>query len=879
MFDLEREINKWKKDLLKHEVFEDGLLADIEGHLRDAYEAGRTAGLEEEAAFRAAADLVGPADRIAAEHRKNRLVALDRRSPFRPGRFMPALAGNYLKTAWRKARREKGYAAINLAGLAVGLACAILTLLYVRQELSYDAYHVHKDRIFRLVTGFQGGAYEAIAKVPGPWGPAVESEIPEVERAARLMLMNEVLVGRGQTRFYENGGMYADPSVLEVFTFPLLRGDPATALGRPGSVVVTESLARKFFGAEDPVGQTLTFDTKEDYQVTGVMRDVPAESHFRFDFLVSLATYANPMRDDWKWMQFYTYLLLEKDAPPRAVAAKIASLLSHHMEPADAGKFSPRLQKLTDIHLHSQLFREIQPNSDIANVLIFSAVALLILAIAAVNFMNLATARALSRAREVGVRKAAGASRRQLAAQFLAESVFVSAVAFMLALGLAALLLPLIAPLTGRTMRLFEPSQVGFLAAMAGLALVVGIAAGSYPALILSAFRPVAALRGQAGGVRGGALRKGLVIFQFAASALLLISTGVVSDQLHYVRNKRLGFDKDHLIIIPIRDDAMRSNFETAKRELESVPGVLSATASGNLPGGSDWGVPYEPEGIPLDRVPPLRQLVVDYDFIGAYGLELAAGRGFSRDHPADATAAVMINEEAARQLGWSDPLGRTIAIPVFKRRPSPVIGVLKDFHFRSLHEKIGALMLIVADPAWMSVISVRLRADNIPASLDGLLRKWRDLDPAHPFTYSFLDDRFARLYADERRIGRLLASVAGLAVFVACLGLFGLAAYAAGKRTKEIGIRKTVGASAGSIVLLLSKDFMKLMAIGYLTAAPAVVWLMTRWLDGFAYRVSLGPWPFLAAALAVFAAGWIAVGFQSLRAARASPTDALRYE
>jgi len=879
MFDLDHAIREWRNGLRRYEALEDGSIADLEAQLHDSIEASKAAGATDEEAFKEAAARLGTPETLAAEYRKNRLAALDRRHPYRASRFVPALAGNYLKTAWRKARREKGYAGINLAGLAVGLACAILTMLYVRQELSYDAYHAKKDRIFRLVTGFQGGAYEAIAKVPGPWGPAIESGIPEVERAARLVLMNEVLVGRGQTRFYENDGMYAEPSVFEVFSFPLLRGDSGTALERPGSVVVTESFARRFFGAEDPVGQTLTFDTKEDYQVTGVMRDVPAESHFRFDFLVSLTTYANPLRDDWKWMQFYTYLLLARDAPPRTVADKIASLLGGHMEPSDAEKFAPRLQKLTDIHLHSHLFREIEPNSDIANVLIFSTVALLILAIAAVNFMNLATARALCRAREVGVRKAAGASRRQLAAQFLAESVLMSAAAFAVALGLAALLLPMITPLTGRPMQIFNAPHAGFLAAMAGLALAIGIAAGTYPALVLSAFRPAAALRGQAGGVRGGALRKGLVVFQFAASALLLVSTGVVRDQLHYVQSKRLGFDKDHLVVIPIRDGAMRSNYETAKRELLSVPGVMAAAASGNLPGGSDWGVPYQPEGMPPDRVPPLRQLVVDYDFISAYGLELAAGRGFSRDHPGDASGAVMINEEAVRQLGWSDPLGRTIAIPVFERGPSPVIGVLKDFHFRSLHEKIGPLMLIVAAPDWMTVITVRVRAGDIPATLAALQHKWRELDPAHPFTYAFLDDRFARLYENERRMGRLLGSVAGLAMFVACLGLFGLAAYAAGKRTKEIGIRKAVGASAGSIVILLSKDFTRLIAIGYLAAVPAVLWLMTRWLAGFAYRTSLGAWPFLAAALAVFAAGWIAVGFQSIRAARANPTDALRYE
>jgi len=792
---------------------------------------------------------------------------------------LPSLAGNYVKTAWRKARREKAYAAINLVGLAVGLACAILTALYVRHELGFDRYHLRNDRIYRLTTGVRGGAYEGIAKVPGPWGLAALKEIPGIERAARFVLMNEILVGRGEVRSYESGGMYADPSVFDVFTFPLLRGDPATALSRPGTVVLTESFARKFFGAADPVGGTLTFDSKNDYLVTGIIRDVPAESHFSFDFLVSLETYANPMREDWQWNQFYTYFLLEEDGSPEAVLAEFPELLGRHMAPADASRYAPQLQRLTDIHLRSHLFREIQPNSDIANVYIFSAIALLVLAIAGINFMNLTTARALARAKEVGVRKAVGASRRQLARQFLGESVFMSASAYAASLGVAALLLPVFRPLAGRSLALFGASQIGFLAAMAGLALAVGLAAGIYPAFVLSAFQPSDALRGQARGIRGDRLRKGLVVFQFAASAFLLVATGIVRDQLHYVQGKRLGFDIDHLIVVPIREDGMRSGYETVKRELMGVPGVISVSASGNLPGGSDWGVPYEAEGFSPDRLPPMRQLLVDRDFVATYKLELAAGRSFSLDHPTDATSAVMINEEAARQLGWADPLGRTMAVPVLKHGPSPVIGVIRDFHFRSLREKIGPIMVLVATPEMMTVVSLRIRATDVPATLAGLDRKWRELDPAHPFTYSFLDERFARLYERERRTGTLLLSVAGLAVLVACLGLFGLAAYAAGKRTKEIGIRKAVGASARSIVVLLSKDFTRLIAIGYLAALPVVVWLMGRWLESFAYRTAIGIGPFVAAGLAVLAAGWLSVGFQSVRAARANPTDALRYE
>ncbi len=879
MFDREKAIAEWKGRLRAQETFEDGLVADLESQLRDSIDDLKREGTTDEDAFREAESRLGSPEAIAAEFKKNRRAALDRRHPFRPSRFFPALASNYLKTAWRKARREKAYALINLAGLAVGLACGILTMLYVRHELSYDRYHARAGRIHRLVTGVRGGAYEAIAKVPGPWGLAARQEIPEIEQAARFVLMNEILVGRGAKRSYERNGMFADPTVFEVFSYGLLRGDPATALARPKTMVVTESFGRRFFGDEDPLGASLTFDTKTDYLITGVMRDVPVESHFRFDFLVSLETFANPMRDSWEWNQYYTYLLLKEEASPAALPAKIEALLGRHMDPAKASGYTIRLQRLADIHLHSRLFREIEPNSDIANVLIFTAVAFLILAIAGINFMNLTTARALGRAKEVGVRKAVGASRWQLARQFLGESVLMSAAAYAAALGLAAVLLPAFRTLSGRTLTLFDAPHAGFLAAMAGLALAVGIAAGAYPAFVLSSFRPEAALRGQTRGVRGGLLRKGLVVFQFAASAILLVATGVVHDQLRFLQDKRLGFGIDQLVVIPIREDAMRRSYEAVKRDFLGVPGVLAASASANLPGGSDWGIPYEPEGFSRDQVPPIRQLFIDQDFVGTYQLELAAGRSFSLDYPADADSAVMINEEAARQLGWTKPLGRTIAMPVFKRGPSPVIGVLKDFHFRSLHQKIGPLMALVATPEMMTVISLRLSGDNLPATLAALEDKWRDLDPAHPFTYSFLDEQFSRLYERERRAGRLLMSVAGLAVFVACLGLLGLAAYAAGKRTKEIGIRKAVGASAGGIVVLLSKDFTRLIAIGYAAGLPVVYWAMSTWLNGFAYKIALGPGPFVMAGAAVLAAGWLAVGFQSFRAARANPTDALRYE
>jgi putative ABC transport system permease protein len=880
MFDLEKAIKDWRKTLRRYETLEDGLIAEIEAQLRDTYEARKSEGLGDEEAFRTAAEQVGSVETIAAEYYKNRARGLAGGPPWRPSRFFPALAWNYAKTAWRKIRREKVYAAINIAGLAVGLACAVLTLLYVRQELRFDQYHARKDRIFRLVSKLQGASYDAIAKVPGPWAEAALKELPDIERTVRFFFLNETLVSRGGKRFYEEGGFYADPSVFDVFSFPLLKGNPATALTAPGSVVVTERFARKYFGDEDPLGASLTFDTKDEYLITGVIRNVPAESHFTFDFLVSMASYTDTARrDDWRWLQFYTYLLLKDGASPGAIAEKFPQILRRNLPESEAVRYTAFLQPLTDIHLRSRLFREMSPNSDIGTVTIFSAVALFILLIACINFMNLTTARAATRMKEVGVRKVAGASRPQLVRQFLGESVLMSGIAFAGALGVIAFLLPVFNSLTARSLVLFEARQAGFLAAMAGLALAVGLASGAYPAFVLSASKPAAVLKGRTRGIGGGLLRKGLVVFQFGVSALLMIATGVVHDQLGYIQKKGAGFDQDQLIIVPMRDQGMKARYEAVKHELAGVPGVVAVAASGNLPGGGDWGIPYVPEGIPRDKIPDIRILAVDLDFVATYRFGLAAGRGFSPDHPGDATGAFLINEEAARQLGWTDAVGKTIGMPTIQRAPAPVVGVLKDFHFRSLHEKIGPILLFIPPAEWMTVFSVRIRPENIPATLAALERKWRELDPAHPFTYAFLDERFARLYQSERRMGRLLDYVAALAVLVACLGLFGLATYSAERRTKEIGVRKVVGASAKSIVVLLSMEFTRLVAAGYVIAVPFVYYAMSRWLQGFAYRMSLGPGPFVAAGLAALAVAWLAVAFQSIRAALANPTESLRYE
>ena len=786
---------------------------------------------------------------------------------------------SYLTIAWRNLRRHRAFSFINIGGLAVGMASALLIFLYVQDELSYDQYHANKDRIYRLVTGRQGASYDGIAKVSGPWGVAVREALPEVEQMARFRFFGQTLVSRGEVRFYEGGAFYTDPSVFEVFSFPLRLGNPETALTEPNAVVLTESIAQRYFGDENPMGQTLTFDGQLDFTVTGVMDDVPPNAHFTFPFLVSLASETDSLQYDWVRNQYYTYLLLGEEAAPEAVVAKFPEVLASHVGEEGAAPFAPRLQKITNIHLHSHLFREMQPNANVAYVYIFSAMALFILLIACINFMNLATARSAPRAREVGVRKASGARRSTLIQQFLGESMLMSIIALVLALALVSLLLPAFNTLTGKTLTVDLLTNTGFLLGVIGLAVFVGVVSGSYPAFVLSSFKPVTVLKGQVRGGGHAALRKTLVVFQFAISAFFIIAAGVVKNQLAFIQSKNLGFNQEQMITIPIREEPMRQQVETFKQELLKHPGVVSVTASANLPGGGDFGLPLAPEGIPPDEIPPARILAVDHDFLRTYEMEIVAGRGFTTERSGDAITAFALNEEAARALGWDDPLSKRIGIPVLGFEMAPVVGVVKDFHFRSMHEAIGPLVFFIPTPNWFSVSSVRVRPENLDETLALMEQTWTTFEPTHPFTYSFLDQQFAQLYLAEAQVSKLLNYATALAIFIACLGLFGLAAFTAEQRTKEIGIRKVLGASVGSIVVLLSKDFVRLVVLAFVLAAPLAYLAMTRWLDDFAYRVEISWRIFLMAGLLALAIALLTVSYQAIRAAVGNPVKALRYE
>ncbi len=790
-----------------------------------------------------------------------------------------------LKITLRSLVRQGGYTLIHISGITLGFTCCLLIGVYVQHELSHDRYHNKKDRIVRLASRVDGASFEnGIAKVVFNWGESAQKEIPEVERICRFLPYGQALVSIGGERFYQDGGLYADSTVFDLFSWPLSKGDPFQALAKPNSIILTEAVAQRCFGERDPVGQTLNLDNRTAYTVTGVMPEIPENSHFRFTFLASLSSYSHPDLLDWvRWGQFYTYALLEPGASKEAVAKKMDLILDRHLDAENAKAIYPLVQPLTDIHLHSNLFRELSLNSDVRYVYIFGSIALLILVIAALNFINLSTARAATRAREVGVRKVNGASRASLIGKFIGEALLVCTTGAALAGILAKLLLPALNLILGSNLQMNWLDNAWLGGGLLAATLLTALLSGFYPALVLSSFKPETAIKGNLSFSGNALLRKGLVVFQFLIASLLIIAAVTVNNQLSYIQHKNLGFRKDQILVVPMPGAETAGRAETMKAEFAKVPGVSRVSASANQPGGSDYGVPVTAVGVNPESMPDMRCLVVDHNFLDTYGMEMALGRGFSKDTPTD-TAGFLINEEAARQLGWTgdspdtDPLNKQLAMPAIGRGAGPVLGVVKDFHFRSMHEKISPLYFFI-QPAWFAQFSIKVDAARVDEALAGLEQVWSRFEPNFPFAYQFFDEQFDTLHQREANTARVVRWFTLAAILITCLGLFGLSTYTAQQRRKEIGIRKVLGATAPGIVGLLSKDFLKLVFLSLAIAVPAAWYLMSNWLDNFAYRIDLDWRIFaLAGGTAVLIAA-LTVSFQSVRAALANPVSSLRSE
>jgi putative ABC transport system permease protein len=799
---------------------------------------------------------------------------------------------NYLKIALRNFSRHKGYSTINIAGLAVGMACCIFILAFIVNELSYDRFHEKSGRICRVTTEATiAGDNIKVPTIPAPMGPQLVADFPEVETAVRFRKYYTSSFQYGDRKYSEKNLIYVDDSFFRIFSFELKRGNPESVLSEPYTVVVTEDAARRYFGDEDPIGKTIKYlDAEEEYTVTGIAADPPANSHFRFDLLASFESLYRRDPGNLGWYNFnhQTYLLLREGADYRELEAKLDGFGDKYLAEFKrmiGGEMHNYLQPLTSIHLHSKMANELEANGDIRNIHVFAAIGLFILILACINFMNLSTARSAGRAREVGVRKVLGAGKERLIHQFLGESLLMASISAVAALILAALLMPYFNNLTGLSMGigfLFEPRLV---AGLFALVLFVGLIAGSYPAAYLSKFDPAPILKGDLTRGRGGAgLRRGLVVFQFAISTALIIGTGIIMDQLRFMRSMDLGFEKGQVIVFPVADRGMRENLSALREELGSVKGVRSASVSMTVPGEEKSNLTlFHPEGWATDKTVALHNFTVDEHFLGTFGIDLVAGRNFSRGFSADQEEAVIINEAAAKHMKWDNPVGKRLYVGSDDDLSSydeayTVVGVVGDFHNRSLHHTVEPLLLRFS-PEFAGRVSLKIEAAGIPATLERLEKKWDEAASDRPFNYFFMDDHFDSLYRAEERLGSIVRVFSIFAVFIGCLGLFGLVSFAAERRTKEMGIRKVLGSPARSIVILLCREFAALVLVANAVAWPAAYLVMRRWLEVFPYRAEVSILTFVAAGTAAMAVALLTVSWRAVRAAQTDPVKALKYE
>ena len=801
---------------------------------------------------------------------------------------------NYLKIALRNLQNQKLYTSLNILGLGIGIASCLLILLYVSHEFSYDTFHSKADRIYRVSLNGKIADQEIFTtNTTPPLAFTVVDEFPEVENAVRLYTHAEEVIRYGEMVISEKKVYFADSTFFDVFSFPLLQGDPATALTEPNSLVLTEEVARKYFGEEPALGKTLLVDTKKiPHIVTGIVEDVPDNAHFHFNMLRSMSTLEYSRSDGWFNNSFITYLLLHEGASAEAVDEKLAGLVEKYVGPevqqfmglsleafmAQGNKYGYFLQPLLDIHLYSELSHELEPNGDITYVYIFLAIAFFIILLACINFMNLATARSANRAKEVGVRKTLGSLRRHLVRQFLTESVMMSIIATLLALGAALLLLKPFNQMAGKEISIALFAEPWFMLSLLALTLLVGVIAGSYPAFYLSSFRPVEVLKGKLkAGVKSSGIRNALVVFQFFISITLIICTLLVYQQLEYTRSKNLGFEKENVLVVSGIHRLPEGQQEAMKQELISQSQVVNASISNNVPPGVNNTTIFRKKGTEEDIL--ISTYHVDHEHLPTMEIELLQGRNFSRDFPTD-TAAVLLNEAAVQAFGFDEPLNEDIMYfggDYGMTQPFKVIGVYKDFNFESLRNTIRPLALMLSTDG--TNMSVRMAAGDPTTTLATVEQSWNRYAPDEPFQYTFLDEDFDALFRAEQRLGQVFSVFTGFAILVACLGLLGLAAFMAEQRTKEIGIRKVMGASVSSVILLLSKDFTKLVIISFLLAVPLAWYIMHQWLSGFAFRIEIGPGIFVLAGASALLIAWLTVSWQSARAATANPVKSLRSE
>ncbi len=801
---------------------------------------------------------------------------------------------NYFKTAIRSLVKRKSFTAINVVGLAVGIATCLVIFLYVQNEWSFDRYNANADRLVRVeFRGTMEGSPLKESNVMPPTAQALKADYPEVVDAARMRFAGKPLVTSNNMTFNEDGFAYVDPNFFNLFSFKFLAGSAASSLTQPNTVVISKSMAIKYFGKETALGKLLQLKSwNQQYTVTGVVEDMPENAHFHAGMFASMENIAEAKEQNWMTSSYFTYLLLPENYDYKKLEAKLPQFIENHMGAQFEKAFGMplaqyrkkgndlgfKLQPVTGIHLYADNTNELEAGGDIRYVYIFSAIALFMLLIACINFMNLSTAGASKRAREIAVKKVLGSSQKELVRQFLTESVLLALVALLLAIFMVYLALPLFNNLSGRHLSVGFFANAKVIIGLVVACIAVGMLAGSYPAFFLAAFKPVAVLKGKfAAGRQSISLRSSLVVFQFFVSIVLIVSTAVVQQQLAYIQNKKLGYDKEQVMVLP--DTWMLGKNVTAFRnQLMQNPGVANVSVSGYIPAGDSYNNNFfvYADNNSSKLIKALRY-DVDENYIPTMGMQLKAGRNFSKQFGTDSTG-IVINETAAATLGWGDnALCHFITNPQNggDKNVYQVIGIVKDFNFRSLHEKISPLGMVLDNNAGTTI--VKIKTSDVAGMITAMKNDWTKFGVDAPFTYSFLDDRFNNMYNTEKKTATLLSIFAGLTIFVACMGLFALATFTAEQRTREVGIRKVLGASLAGIFSLLSKDFLKLVGIALLIAAPVAWYIMSRWLQDFAYRINITAWVFVLAGIIAMLIAVGTISFQVVKAAVINPVKSLK--
>jgi putative ABC transport system permease protein len=878
MFDVEKSIHAWKRSLQKQETFEDGTIADLESHFRDIIDELKREGRSDEEAFREAAVRVGAVETLAVECGKVREYRLDLRRPWRPARFVPALLGNYFKIALRKIRRQKSYSFINIAGLTVGMTCVVLLLLWIQDELRFDQFHEKIDDIYIVSAQIKNeGNRLQVPSIPGV-GPLFKDLFPEVEESVRFLAGYETFILSYKDRTFSEPRVFpGDPEVLKMFTFPLTEGDAKTALQDPYSLVLSERTAKKYFGNEDPLGKVITVDNQFPMKVTGVMRDVPRASTFRFDVLMPLEFYARNIDKGldlrgFSNQNFFVFVRLRKGSSFDDLNRKIREFVVSNY---GNDEYVPVLRPFARFHLH----RLGDGGGSIDQIRLIGFLAAFILLIACINFMNLTTARSANRSKEIGMRKVVGAFRKDIVKQFYLETSLFVLISMALTLLLAKLVLPVFNSLFQKNLTLEpfrNPSLLGFLI---GISLITALTAGSYPAFFLSSFKPLRIIREFAGSsFRRAGLRKVLVVVQFSLAIGLIAGAAGVYRQLHYIQTMDLGYNSENLVFFSSRGKLLE-RYEVAKNEFLQIPGVRKVSASSTYPtGGRSNSESWQWEGKNPELKPLVTDMSVDSDFLEAFEIPLVQGRFFRQeDDPSGNASEIVVNEQMAGILGRQNPVSMRLSRPE-SGRDYTVVGVIKDY-LPNPSWRGDEPLILHQTPEFYNFIFLKIDPANIPQTLARVQSVFERLNPGFPFEYQFVDAAYAIEFDFVRRARSLMTYLAGFAIFISCLGLFGLASFNAEQRTKEIGVRKVLGSSVSQIVIHLSKDLTRLVLLANIVAWPVAWYLLQRWLQGFLYRTPIRFDIFIAAGLIALAIALGTISFQSIKAARANPVDSLRYE